>query len=292
MNCEICGADNWRVAHEGFIRDGAYPNQMLGVVYECQGCGVQRLDESLCIPEQDYLTDAYRMKVDGAASREEYIAKHDAEQRYHLGACHELGVDFRGKSVLDVGCGAGLFLDHVAGIAKSTKGIEPNETLSRDAKHVIYSDLTSDMTLINRHDVVVSFNVIEHVTNPVEFLKQIKDVTMEGGDIIICTPNPDTALMEWLPEYRSWFYRNQHRWYFDVSSLEAAAMKAGLCYNNSTYIQTYDLANALLWMRDRKPPMPDTKLYGVSYAMNERWVMDQQYNNLGNYLYIRLRNYP
>lgn len=287
MNCEICGSNDWRVAHEGFIRDGAYPNQMIGVVYECRGCGVQRLDEELCIPEQDYLTDAYRMKVDGAASRADYIAKHDAEQRIHLRACHELGVDFRDKSVLDVGCGAGLFLDHVAGIAKSTKGVEPNETLRRDAEHAIYSDFG----LINRHDVVVSFNVIEHVQNPVEFLKQIKNVTMEGGDIIICTPNRYTALMEWLPEYRSWFYRNQHRWYFEASVLDTAAMKAGLYYQCSTTIQTYDLANALLWMRDRKPPMPDAKLYGVSHYMNEEWKRDQEMNWRGTYCYALLRNY-
>jgi 2-polyprenyl-3-methyl-5-hydroxy-6-metoxy-1,4-benzoquinol methylase len=44
----------------------------------------------------------------------------------------------------------------------------------------------------NKFDVVMSWHVIEHVDNPVEFIQDMVDHTFIGGVVIIATPNADS----------------------------------------------------------------------------------------------------
>ena len=105
-----------------------------------------------------------------------------------------------------------------------------------------------------RIDVAVSIQVIEHVADPRAFLADIAGLLTRDAGLMISTPNRADILLELLPDdFAAFFYRTQHRWCFDAASLARCARAAGLAVREVRHVHRYGLANALLWLRDRKP---------------------------------------
>jgi len=106
------------------------------------------------------------------------------------------------KSVLDVGCGSGYhdvvfaqksFINLVVGIDYSVKSIsQAKKHYSHPkVKRFVANFLSSNSELknIGQFDLVVSFQTIEHLTDPVKFINVCKQHVVLGGYIAIVTPN-------------------------------------------------------------------------------------------------------
>lgn len=103
--------------------------------------------------------------------------------------------------VLEVGCGDGRGIDVISNLCESYTGIDKNGlvldklkkkfTDSRFIKQDIppLKDIASD-----RYSIVLSFQVIEHIRDDVQFLKELKRVIMPGGKVFITTPNIKKSL--------------------------------------------------------------------------------------------------
>lgn len=100
-----------------------------------------------------------------------------------------------GMKVLDVGCGIGEFslyltpeVDYL-GVEFSTKSVQKAKALGRKVEQL---DITkSNQNLINAFDVIVCFQVLEHISDLKPFLLSLKQLCKLGGKIIIATPNND-----------------------------------------------------------------------------------------------------
>lgn len=101
----------------------------------------------------------------------------------------------RGKRVLDVACGEGY---GSAGLreagAKHVIGVDISEGACRHARSRYGLDArlgsAKNIPLDNGSvDVVVSFETIEHVPQPIRFLEECARVLTPGGRLIISTPN-------------------------------------------------------------------------------------------------------
>lgn len=130
-------------------------------------------------------------------------------------------------SVVDVGCGGGLATEglarlgqfqRVVGIDAARENIQMAQLHSQmdplvDSK-VEYRQMTAEQLVGERFDTVVSLEVIEHVADPVCFVKSLVELANPGGLIFISTMNR-TAL-SWLvdiavPEYlMGWVPRGTH----------------------------------------------------------------------------------
>lgn len=64
------------------------------------------------------------------------------------------------------------------------------EVLNKKGYTVHCMDATSDEYIGEKFDVVYIGDVIEHVNNPVNLIKFAKRHLLEGGEIIVSTPNP------------------------------------------------------------------------------------------------------
>jgi 2-polyprenyl-3-methyl-5-hydroxy-6-metoxy-1,4-benzoquinol methylase len=240
--------------------------------------------------EVDYTSSEYRELVDGSASPEHYHALHDAEQVDKL---RLLGTDLiRGKVVADIGCGAGSFLDLVKGMADATLGIEPAQgyhVAVRSKGHTVFpscADAAGEWR--GRVDVGVCFSVIEHVDDPVALLREIRALLRPGGTLLVSTPNLRDWLLELLPaEYGAFFYRTVHTWYFDHSSLETLSRAAGFTGCEARSVHRFDLSNALLWLRDRRPT--GLGAVGVSPVVNAAFAEWLEREGRADYLYATLR---
>lgn len=285
--CSICASPNWAELYRGHIRVGRFgclsPREE--VVWLCNVCGAGFLP---CATE-DYESSDYRTLVDGEASTASFHQLHDPEQGERLALCGT--ADLRGRVVADVGCGAGSFLDLVAGMAGKTLAIEPTRAFHdglRASGHEVfpYADAARPVWE-GRVERAFCFSVLEHVQEPLAFLRDIRALLAPGGTLWLSTPNRGDWLLELLgADYARFFYRQVHRWYFDRASLEALARRAGFAGVEVRHQHRFDFANLLLWVRDRRPsgkaavPVPPALEVSFRQALVDSGRSD--------YLYARL----
>jgi SAM-dependent methyltransferase len=115
----------------------------------------------------------------------------------------------RGCDVLDWGCNNGYGLKILTGVARRLAGLDTAEHCVRAAREnvpAIASDIrlyTGQSVPFDREsfDLVVSFQVIEHVEDCTRYLRDIRSVLRPGGLALFTTPN---RLLRLDPEMKPW----------------------------------------------------------------------------------------
>jgi ubiquinone/menaquinone biosynthesis C-methylase UbiE len=115
----------------------------------------------------------------------------------HLRAYDEAVTHAAGCDVLDVGCNTGYgttrftpVAGRVVGVDVSPGAIEAARLRASDGRPEFV--LTSGFELPFPHhsfDLVSSFQVLEHVADPLAYLREIARVARPGGTVILATPN-------------------------------------------------------------------------------------------------------
>lgn len=129
--------------------------------------------------------------------------------------------------LLDIGANIGTFLQAAAHSGWSPVGVEPNPQAAQRAAergfevHRAFFD-EALASRLPQFDVVHMGDVIEHVFDPVDLLKQVRRVLKPGGLLLVVTPDIDSAMGRWLQ-----IKPREHLVYFTRSSLRLAAEAAG-----------------------------------------------------------------
>ena len=136
-------------------------------------------------------------------------------------------------ALLDVGCGAGEFLDRARRLGWNVRGIEPDPAAAEFARTrfaiPVMDGTVEDQSLPPAsHDLVVSRHVLEHVHDPVAFLRQCFGLVRPGGKLIVLTPN--VASLQHKIFGASWFHLDppRHLYLFTRATLAVCAAKARL----------------------------------------------------------------
>jgi SAM-dependent methyltransferase len=254
IRCKICGGKEHVEHYRGPVRTGRHGSVTAEphTVWRCVGCGAAHLP----VDRVDYGSSDYRRLVDGSDRAEDFHRLHDPEQPEKLEALGTTGL--RDSVLVDVGCGAGSFLDLVKGFCRTTIGIEPTPTLRAEAAkkgHLTYpycADVAD--AWVGRADVAVAFSLIEHVEDPLGLLHDVRRLLKPSGRLLVSTPNRRDWLLEMLPtEYAAFYYRIVHLWYFDADALGQLMRAAGFADVAVSYRHRFDLSNAILWLRDKRP---------------------------------------
>ena len=289
--CEICGANEWRVAYHGDIRDGGFGSTYAdATVGRCGGCGVERLAESVSPDAAFYEGEAYRTRLGQGLTSGSHFADADHLQRFGLELLSSNSL--RGSTVADIGCSGGSFLDHVAGLADRKIAVEPSEIYHQslaDRGYTVFPyarDATESFA--GNVDLAVSFQVIEHVENPRAFLADVRNLLRPDGRFLISTPNLRDILMRLLPDdFPAFFYRVVHRWYFDADSLAACARHAGFDVVQIDHVHRYGMSNALTWLRDRRPRGHE-RLDGIDRTADLLWRAQLEQSGQSDCLFLTL----
>ncbi len=103
----------------------------------------------------------------------------------------------RGKRVLDAGCGAGYGSAELADVAESVTGIDiAAEAVEYARAHYPLHNVAFEQASCTQlpygdgtFDLVVAFEVIEHLENWRDFLQEVRRVLAPAGQLIVSTPN-------------------------------------------------------------------------------------------------------
>lgn len=102
------------------------------------------------------------------------------------------------RRILDVGCGSGLFLEHLRACIPGADlyGYDLNAELLTQLEERGFGVLPSDPALFAEalggkppFDAICLLQVLEHTANPVQFLKTFISLLRPGGLLIVTTPN-------------------------------------------------------------------------------------------------------
>jgi 2-polyprenyl-3-methyl-5-hydroxy-6-metoxy-1,4-benzoquinol methylase/DNA-directed RNA polymerase subunit RPC12/RpoP len=269
FKCIICGCEKDGVLTAHKPRD----RKDLSIV-DCPECGHRQLfpllsEEEL---EDEYANDKTVRATTGvkiapgadfAAMKSkfaEWTTVHADMYWEHMQKC---------KYVLDVGSGYGFLeeeLNKREGKKFVIEGIEIGDyRLNNYVGGTVYKvnilkDQIPDM-LQGKYDLVIALHTLEHINEPVAFLRRMRLLLSDDGRIIIEVPNLDSFLCELSPEYKEFFYLYEHVSYFTKETLRIALEEAGYHDVIIRSEEIYSLENHMNWMRTGKPFIQYNQMY-------------------------------
>lgn len=140
---------------------------------------------------------------------EKEIAKSKINLQYHLTKAEKIitriqkrypNKNLHGLKILDIGCGNGTLYTTTKKHGLSYYGIEPNTNIYKISKHLfpkatIHNIKLDDISINpNSIDIIVINHVLEHIKNPLRFLKKCFTFLKPNGIIYIEVPLDDSAV--------------------------------------------------------------------------------------------------
>jgi SAM-dependent methyltransferase len=117
----------------------------------------------------------------------------------------------------------------------------------------VYADIAD--TDNDHFDVVTLFHVFEHLQDPLDTLKTIRQKLVKGGRVIIEVPHANDFLISFLnlEAFKKFTFWSEHLILHTRNSLATFLRSAGFTDIQVIGYQRYPLANHLFWLAHGKP---------------------------------------
>lgn len=294
MKCKLCGSLNTEITYKGLIRDGGlgkYTNKDVEM-YKCSECGVI-WHEPMLNNKNYYESQEYRQALEGTIDEQDFYKLHDKESYEKF--TYTGTTIFRNKIVADIGCGCGAFLDYINGVADKVIAIEPTkkyrEIMDKKGFETYDYAISAIKEFKEKVDVVITFDVIEHVENPLAFLEDIYNLLKTNNSkAIIGTPTDAPVMRKMLGEdyEKKLLFSTQHLWIFAEKNLRLLAQEAGFKEISFKYYQRYGIDNFLGWLCE-KEPRKDKKEEFITDTLNSVWKIQLSEQGLSDYIVMYLQ---
>jgi len=199
---------------------------------KCDNCG---LVFACPLPTSIQLEDFYNKHKQPTRERiETYLrgrASREKRNRRKL-RCLEKIQGYKGR-LLDIGCGLGLFAKDASERGWKAQGIDLDKDLIEYGKKAFHVDLTH--TRLDEakfpdgyFDAITMFNLLDHIDEPLTFLKEVERVLKPGGVIYLNLHDAGGWKAKKFKENWSAYCPPGHLYYYDLGTLEAMLHKVGL----------------------------------------------------------------
>ncbi len=173
--CPACGLVDAQPAfeHTGFV------------YVRCRPCGTLYVSP---LPDEETITASYLVpdyhhgvESDTSAAR----MREEARARARIVA--DMGV----RSLLEVGCGAGYFLEACGELGIEAQGVDPSRTgaLAAERGLSVFVGWLDEFESDRTYDAAAMFEVLEHVPEPVDMLRKVRTMVRPGGVLALSTPS-------------------------------------------------------------------------------------------------------
>jgi predicted TPR repeat methyltransferase len=222
VKCNICGARS-----TGFFSKNKYQ------FYKCSSCGFIFVDPP---PEKTevvhHYSEHYYSEFADRYQRMDRSTYQNWKKR--IGIIEKyLSIDNRPeRTIIDVGCATGNFLQVAAQCNWSVFGIEHSIYAARQAserigKERIYTDDFLEFQKPLRSVALSAWDVIEHVSDPISFLLKANSLLHENGILALSTVNTDSLNHQLFGANWRYYRPPEHLSHFNLDNLRMALNKTG-----------------------------------------------------------------
>ena len=227
MLCLACGNDEWRALpipnqNQSMTTSGVIIREPLERE-QCMDCGLlQKCGENF-LGHGRFYEEQYAKYYERPGGQNYDGARYTAMANWMKAA---LGDEYMPSNILDIGCGAGWQMKACQNVYKnaSIEGVEPsnvNAERARKAGFTIHSErFGGGRNLNKKYDLIYANNVLQHVVNPLGFLKDIANHLSPKGRVAMILPDASEASSEML-----W---SDHNFSFRPRDLSQLSKRAGL----------------------------------------------------------------
>ena len=126
------------------------------------------------------------------------------------------------KSVLDIGCGTGDFLEACQKKGFRISGIEPNEKAKSITEKKLSQKMNVDIFKLSpqQFDCISMWHVLEHVPNLTDYILELKKKLKPKGVLIIAVPNHKSYDAKYYGKFWAAFDVPRHLWHFSKKSIQ------------------------------------------------------------------------
>lgn len=229
MECALCHSMDIYQVYQ--VKDFFLSAEEFGI-WECQTCGVRF---TLPVPSEESMPLYYKS--------EEYLSHfHKKRTLFSLlyGFVRSINVKqkanfverhfLRTGSLLDVGCGAGTFLNEMNKRGWNCQGVEPDENSRRfinETYKLPVVNMLSSMDVNSRFDVITLWHVLEHFYNPRLILNSLNFHLNENGVLILAVPNFESLDARYYGSYWAAYDVPRHLFHFNYSALKKILESTG-----------------------------------------------------------------
>lgn len=246
--CPICGGDRL----EPYALNACAPPALHFAQARCAGCGL--------LISQPQASEAEMEAYYGRAYYEEQWPDPEAVwaenavlyRRHELPLMERLWTDWPpppGGSVAEIGCGYGVFLDLLREVGYRARGcdLSPRAVAYCRSRGLDVVEGKAPGVPLPRggFDAAISMHVIEHLSDPRGFVKEMADLVRPGGVLVIVTEEAWISQHAWdrfrarirgrVPPFRS---SGDHTFVFQAAHLRTMLVEAG-CGDVRTRSFTY-----------------------------------------------------
>lgn len=215
------GPPSVKAVHCTSVGSHSYPP-----VYTCLCCGLEQVPASMINSDLETL---YQDVTD-----QQYLLNIEARRHTFRRAFDQITPDLppRPGKMLEVGAYCGLFMQEAAGRGWQIDGVEPSAWAAHYARDVLEMNVRPGFLADNRpnldrrYDVVVSWDVLEHVRDPRRFLLDCGSFLDPGGLLCISSLDIDSWPPRLLRKRWPWLI-DMHVQYFDRAVMKDLLARAG-----------------------------------------------------------------
>jgi SAM-dependent methyltransferase len=220
--CPVCSTKHF----EDFItcKDYTVSGELFKIV-NCKSCGFKFTNPR---PADDKLGDYYKSEdyISHSNTSKGIISKlYHIVRNYTLGKKEALvsGYVSRG-TILDYGCGTGMFLSACKAKGWDCLGMEPDAGARKIGEGMglkVHEDLASLARSLSgkKLDAITLWHVLEHVTGLEETLRFFKSELKPGGVLIVAVPNYTSADANHYKEHWAAYDVPRHLYHFEIGSI-------------------------------------------------------------------------
>ena len=138
-----------------------------------------------------------------------------------------------GKKLIEIGCAQGYFLKQAKSLGADVFGVELNKVNAEIARNsiggIIYDKDIFELSLSDEaFDIIYMRDVIEHIHNPIPFLKEMSRLLKPGGMIFFETHNIDGLIHKVVGGKHTCLFGFEHPVHWSYKTLKLALEKSGI----------------------------------------------------------------
>lgn len=195
--------------------------------FRCQNC------ESIFqhpLPEVEKMNEyADKQYTDGLYKA--YIEARDLKHMTFRKRIRKIKERAKGPRLLDVGCSCGYFLDVALENGFDAYGVEFSGVAIQAAAEQTRPRITqgdvNQLEMQEPFDVITAFDLIEHVSDPLQFLGSFYRLLKPGGLVVVTTPDTHHFLRPLMGKRWPMLQPMQHTRLFSPNSLKLALQETG-----------------------------------------------------------------